>query len=58
VLTLVPLPGVDAIRALRWIPKAVLRQHGMRCVDIAKVKDHAGSKPKNLVGESDQSAHQ
>ena len=34
VLTLVPLPGVDAIRALRWILKSALRQHGMRCVDI------------------------
>ena len=34
VLTLVPLPGVDAIRALRRILKRVLRQHGMRCVDI------------------------
>ena len=39
VLTLVPLPGVNAIRALRWILKSVLRQHGMRCVDIGMV-DH------------------
>jgi hypothetical protein len=36
VLTLQPLPGVDPIRSLRWILKRVLRQHGMRCVDIRK----------------------
>jgi hypothetical protein len=35
VLTLQPLPGVDAIRSLRWILKRVLRQHGMS-VDIRK----------------------
>jgi hypothetical protein len=28
-MTLQPLPGVDPIRALRWILKSVLRQHGM-----------------------------
>jgi hypothetical protein len=59
VLTLVPLPGVDAIRALRWILKAVLRQHGMRCVDIVEVvKNHAGPKPGNPVDEAAQSARQ
>lgn len=37
-MTLQPLPGVDAIRSLRWILKAVLRQHGMRCVDLREEK--------------------
>jgi hypothetical protein len=37
-MTLQPLPGVDRIRALRWILKAVLRQHGMRCVSLHEEK--------------------
>jgi hypothetical protein len=57
-MTLTPLPGVNAIRALRWILKSVLRQHGMKCIDIVEVKDHAGSEPRALVGEAAQSAHQ
>jgi hypothetical protein len=36
VLTLQPLHGVDAIRSLRWVPKRLLRQFGMGCVDIRK----------------------
>jgi len=36
VLTLQPLPGVDPIRSLRWVLKRLLRQFGMRCVDIHK----------------------
>jgi hypothetical protein len=36
----------------------VLRQHGMKCIDIVEVKDHAGSEPRALVGEAAQSAHQ
>ena len=55
VLTLVPLPGVDAIRALRWILKGALRQHGMRCVDIG-VGDEAGPQSRDLVGEAAQPA--
>jgi len=31
VLTLQPFSGVDPIRALRWVLKGLLRQHGMRC---------------------------
>jgi hypothetical protein len=38
VLTLVPLPGVDEIRALRWVLKRLLRQFGFRCTDIRKEK--------------------
>jgi hypothetical protein len=34
VLTLRPLPGVDGIRALRGVLKRLLRQYGMRCVDL------------------------
>lgn len=29
-------PGIDAIRALRWVLKSLLRQYGMRCVDIRR----------------------
>jgi hypothetical protein len=32
VLVLQPLPGVDAIRSLRWVLKTLLRQYGMRCI--------------------------
>ena len=57
VLTLVPLPGVNAIRALRWILKSALRQHGMRCVDIGV--DHvAGSQSRDPVGKAAQPARQ
>ena len=38
VLTLQPLPGVDAIRSLRWALKGLLRRHGMRCVDLHEDK--------------------
>ena len=38
VLTLRPLPGVDRIRSLRWVRKGLLRQHGMRCVDLREIK--------------------
>jgi hypothetical protein len=37
VLMLEPLPGVDAIRALRFILKHVVRQHGMRAISIREV---------------------
>jgi hypothetical protein len=37
-MTLEPLPHVDAIRSLRWILKTVLRQHGMRCVNLREEK--------------------
>jgi hypothetical protein len=34
VVTLVPLPNVDPIKALRWTLKSLLRRHGMKCVDL------------------------
>jgi hypothetical protein len=34
VLRLTPLPGVDAIRALRAALKTLLRCHGLRCVSV------------------------
>ena len=33
-MTLEPLPGVDGIRSLRWVLKRLLRQYGMRCVNL------------------------
>ena len=41
VLTLRPLPYVDPVRSLRWVLKGLLRQHGMRCIDIREVRDQA-----------------
>ena len=38
VLVLQPEPGVDPIRALRWILKRSLRQFGMKCVDIREAE--------------------
>jgi hypothetical protein len=38
VLTLQPLPGVDPIRSLRWVLKVLIRQHGMRCVNLREEK--------------------
>jgi hypothetical protein len=37
-MTLQPLPGVDAIRALRWALKGLLRQYGLRCVRLRQEK--------------------
>ena len=39
VVTLQPLPGVDGIKALRWVLKALLRQHGLRCVNLHEEKE-------------------
>jgi hypothetical protein len=39
VLTLQPLPGVNTIRSLRWVLKGLLRQHGMRCVDLREERE-------------------
>jgi hypothetical protein len=39
VLTLQPLPGVDAIKALRWVLKGLLRQHRLRCISLHEEKD-------------------
>jgi hypothetical protein len=39
VLTLEPLPHVDPIRSLRWVLKKLLRQHGMRCVELREEKN-------------------
>jgi hypothetical protein len=37
-MTLRPLPGVNPIRRLRWVLKGLLRQHGMRCVELKEIK--------------------
>jgi hypothetical protein len=39
VLTLQPQPGVDPVKALRWILKTLLRRHGMKCVDVHEEKE-------------------
>jgi hypothetical protein len=33
VLRLRPGPGIDAVRALRWLLKSALRQHGLKCIE-------------------------
>jgi hypothetical protein len=40
VVRLRPLPGVDAIRALRQLLKVALRRFGLKCVSIAEQKEH------------------
>ena len=57
-LTLQPLPGVDPIRALRWVLKGLLRQHGMRCVDLREEKSNecdAGFQSRQSIRAADQS---
>jgi len=34
VLRLQPLKGTDAIKALRWVLKRLLRQHGMKAISL------------------------
>jgi hypothetical protein len=29
------MPGVDGIRALRWVLKGALRRHGLKCTDVS-----------------------
>ena len=36
VLKVKALLGINGIRALRWTLKALLPQHGLRCVDIRR----------------------
>jgi hypothetical protein len=33
-MTLEPLPGVDAIRSLRWVLKVALRRYGLKCTSL------------------------
>jgi hypothetical protein len=33
-MVLEALPIVDAVRALRWVLKGLLRQYGMKCVSL------------------------
>jgi hypothetical protein len=46
-IALQPLPGVDAIRSLRWVLKSLLRQYGMRAVSISQInpRDDVQSPP-------------
>jgi hypothetical protein len=39
VVVLQPLPRVDAVRALRAALKRLLRDHGLRCVEIREARD-------------------
>jgi hypothetical protein len=51
VLTLRPEPDVDPIRSLRWVLKRLLRQFGMRCIDLRYgKKPHAGSEQGSSSG--------
>jgi hypothetical protein len=57
-MTLEPLPGVDPIRALRWVLKGLLRQHGMKCISIHEEKHDHQSQPHDLGGSTDQCGRQ
>ena len=35
VVTLQPMPGVDGIKALRFVLKSALRRHGLKCTDVS-----------------------
>jgi hypothetical protein len=37
VITLVPRPGSDGIRALKGFLKLALRQYGFRCIDVKEM---------------------
>jgi hypothetical protein len=51
VLTVTPLPGVDVIRSLRWVLKALLRQHGLKYIDVQQ----RGVKPMDMTKWSSNS---
>ena len=38
VMTLRPLRDVNPVRSLRWVLKSLLRQYGMRCIDLQECK--------------------
>jgi hypothetical protein len=44
-LTIEPLPHVDAIKALRFVLKRLIRQYGFRCTDIREIPAEAGIEP-------------
>ncbi len=46
VLRLTPLPGVDAIRALRAVLKTLLRHYGMRCLSVREERDGPRTDPQ------------
>jgi hypothetical protein len=39
-VTLVPEPGVDGIKALRWTLKTALRRDGLKCTDVRREEDY------------------
>jgi hypothetical protein len=44
-LTIEPLPHVDAIKSLRFVLKRLIRQYGFRCTDIREIPPKAISAP-------------
>lgn len=48
VLVLEPMPGIDAIRTLRFILNWLLRRCGMRCVALREICDTAAAGPAPL----------
>jgi hypothetical protein len=50
VLRLQPLKGVDPIKALRWVLKHLLRQHGMRALSCDEEKPY-GEHDETLICE-------
>jgi hypothetical protein len=45
ILELTPLPGVDGVKALRWVLKSALRKHGLRCTDLRAEGEKGASSP-------------
>jgi hypothetical protein len=48
VLVLEPLPNVDAVKALRFALKSLLRRAGMKCVDIHEADDKDATAPARI----------
>jgi hypothetical protein len=54
VLVVEPGPGIDAVRALRRGLKGLLRQQGLKCVDLREVQ-HRGVRPMDMTKWSNNS---
>jgi hypothetical protein len=46
-----PRRGTDGVRALRWVLKSALRQHGLVCLEARTEADGTGSGDVTTVGK-------
>jgi hypothetical protein len=57
VLVLEPLPGVDAVRGLRFVLKRLLRDHGMKCISCQVSAQCEPSAGRSFSAEGEGSSH-